>query len=416
MKKTRLLALVLALLLCLSTLMACDLGSIKEPDETTNETQKEDIKKPNGSMNGSETEDSSGEINDCQHTLGSWVETKAPTCTESGEETRSCTKCSYFETRDIAALGHTEVVDVAVEATCTESGLTKGKHCSVCGEILEKQETISAVGHKLGAWNQVQAPTCTEKGISKATCKNCDYFETNEIAPKGHNEVIDYGYNATCTETGLTNGKHCSLCGLILEKQETIPATGHTFGEWVQSVAPTCTRKGEEKSTCNNCGYFKTREIEALGHSYSNGVCIRCDEIVEVDMLQRVSAPDGNENCFYIVKSNNYIDYWKIYWKAKNISGKTIKYVKFTIEYYNKVDDVVYKTTYKITGPIAPGETIVSNSWDTGTQNYSIYYRGIESLSDLGKIAITEIQLQYSDDSVEKGAYRFSSSEVIQGQ
>ena len=412
MKKTKLLALVLALLLCLSTLMACDFGSSKEPNETTNETQKEDIKKPNGSTNSSETEDSSGEIKDCKHNLGSWVETKAPTCTESGEETRSCTKCSLFETREIAALGHTEVVDEAVEASCTESGLTNGKHCSVCGEILEKQETIAATGHKLGTWIQVQAPTCTEKGVSKAACRYCDYFETNEIEPKGHNEVIDYGYNATCTETGLTNGKHCSSCGLILEKRETVPATGHTYGEWVQSIAPTCTRKGEEKSTCNNCRDFKTREIEALGHSYSNGVCIRCKEVVEVDMLQRVSAPDGNENCFYIHQSSSYHSRWGVCWKAKNLSGKTIKYVKFTIEYYNKVYDVVYKTTYKITGPIAPGEMIVSDTWDTGALNFSLAYRGIKLSSDLGKIAITEIQLQYSDDSVEKGAYSFSSSEV----
>ena len=88
--------------------------------------------------------------------------------------------------------------------------------------------------------------------------------------------------------------------------------------------------------------------------------------------------------------------------------------MKFTIEYYNKVDDLVYKTTYKITGPIAPGEMIVSNSWDTGTMNFSLNYRGIESLSDLGKVAITEVQLQYSDDSVEKGSYSFSTSEVIE--
>lgn len=88
--------------------------------------------------------------------------------------------------------------------------------------------------------------------------------------------------------------------------------------------------------------------------------------------------------------------------------------MKFTIEYYNKVDDLVYKTTYKITGPIAPGEMIVSNSWDTGSMNFSLNYRGIESLSDLGKVAITEVQLQYSDDSVEKGSYSFSTSEVIE--
>jgi hypothetical protein len=49
---------------------------------------------------------------------------------------------------DVPAKGHTEVVDKAVEPTCTETGLTEGKHCSVCGEVLTKQEEVAALGHE----------------------------------------------------------------------------------------------------------------------------------------------------------------------------------------------------------------------------------------------------------------------------
>ena len=44
---------------------------------------------------------------------------------------------------------HTEVIDAAVSATCTETGLTEGKHCSVCNEVIVAQQTVAA-GHIYG--------------------------------------------------------------------------------------------------------------------------------------------------------------------------------------------------------------------------------------------------------------------------
>ena len=45
------------------------------------------------------------------------------------------------------AIPHTEAVDKAVEPTCTKTGLTEGKHCSVCGEVLVEQKVVKAKGH-----------------------------------------------------------------------------------------------------------------------------------------------------------------------------------------------------------------------------------------------------------------------------
>lgn len=260
---------------------------------------------------------------------------------------------------------------VAKNATCTEAG-SKVRKCTKCGE--EERDILEATGHNYRS-SVTKQSTCTSKGVESYTCTRCGHTYTKDIDPLGHN------YSAN-------------------------------------TVEPTCTEGGYTTYTCTRCSHsYQGDTKSALGHSYSKGVCIRCEEIQEVNMLQRISAPDENESCFFIRKGNRWSytpNHWCICWKARNLSGKTIKYVKFTIEYYNKVDDLVYKTTYKITGPIAPGEMIVSNSWDTGSMNFSLNYRGIESLSDLGKVAITEVQLQYSDDSVEKGSYSFSTSEVIE--
>ena len=188
------------------------------------------------------------------------------TCTTSGT-------CTYTENGLVCgkqggeALGHTVVVDEAVAATCTTTGLTEGSHCSVCGEVLVAQQETDALGHDFEngengmcangcgtascehtekvAIGEAKEPTCTEAGITAGEkCANCGqiFVEQEEIAATGHTEEIVAGKDATCAEAGLTEGKKCSVCDAVLVAQQTIPATGeHTFVD----------------GTCSVCGYVK---------------------------------------------------------------------------------------------------------------------------------------------------------------
>ena len=228
----------------------------------------------------------------------------SPTCTERGYTTYTCDCGDSYKADYVPAKGHSEVTDKAVAATCTTAGLTEGKHCSVCGTVLVKQEivpakghswdsgvvttqptedatgvktytctvcgttkteTVPALGHTHSYTSQVTAPTCTAQGYTTYTCKCGDSYKANYVPAKGHTEVTDKAVAATCTATGLTGGKHCSVCGTVLVKQEIVPAKGHSWDSGVVTTQPTEDATGVKTYTCTACGTTKTETVPALG-------------------------------------------------------------------------------------------------------------------------------------------------------
>ena len=181
---------------------------------------------------------------------------------------KTCKRCS---TTDGDALGH----DWA-DATCTTP-----KTCKRCSTT-----DGNALDHD---WANA---TCTKP----KTCKNCGATVGEAL---GHNEVKMTEKAATCTETGLTGGKYCSVCHTVITPQTVLPAKGHAWSEWTRETEATCDKAEVLIRTCGNCGVKETKNgAPALGHNDSDGDgnCDHCGGSMGFHC-------DGNCNCICHKKS-----------------------------------------------------------------------------------------------------------------
>lgn len=92
------------------------------------------------------------------------------------------------------ANGHTVVTDSKIDATCAETGLTEGSHCSVCNKVLKEQYSISK-----SLVHNYSEPTC----LTPATCTVCGKQKNDKL---GEHKVVEANYE---------EGSHCSVCNEV---------------------------------------------------------------------------------------------------------------------------------------------------------------------------------------------------------
>lgn len=192
-------------------------------------------------------------------------------CETVGSKSRHCTGCgAKTDITVIPAKGHSYGEWMTIKAeSCTEAGI-KERVCAECGE--RETEILGAAGHKWDKGVLSTEQTCGGAGVKTYTCTVCGEKRNEAVSAAGHTIVVDGAKAATCTEAGLTQGSHCSVCGAVLEAQKEIPAKGHSYGGWKVTKAAACTEAGMKERGCTLCGVTETEQIPASGHDWDEGV------------------------------------------------------------------------------------------------------------------------------------------------
>lgn len=91
----------------------------------------------------------------------------------------------------------------------------------------------------------------TGKGILSGTVRKEFTIQPASSAGHTHQAVKDVEIAATCTEPGLSEGSHCSICGQVIEEAKVIPAAGHKYVD----------------GTCTVCGDFTYIDRDGLRYT-----------------------------------------------------------------------------------------------------------------------------------------------------
>lgn len=196
-----------------------------------------------------------------------WVEESTATCTEAGHKYQKCTRCNGIgEEETTPALGHdwdeNGFMVVTKDPDCYNTGIALAK-CKRCGA--KEERVVPKTSHEFYELKRVES-TCTEKGYIRYACDNCTDTYDEELPLADHVYENVTVLEPTCTKNGYT-ADVCKVCGNEINKVD-IPATGHTF-ELKDKKNATCTEESTEKLVCSTCGITKyTHDDEATGHTF----------------------------------------------------------------------------------------------------------------------------------------------------
>lgn len=291
------------------------------------------------------------------HTPSGIIEEKEATCTEDGYYREKCANCTGYSAESIIeALGHTEGEEQYKAATCTEDGFRKVE-CTVCNELVV-DEVIYATGHTESEMQYIEAD-CLSDGVEFTYCLTCGetLYESVTTPALGHSYKLT-SIAPTCTE----DGTHTFVCACGDTLTYTVPALGHSFGEWVENGDGTRSRE------CTVCDAVESEAIPAT--VATEGLVININNL---DGARDFLIGKGVCTTYREVKNNG------VFRATTNKFGETGSYsykvsepgvYTILVRYADGTPDAYYQVT--VTADVAP--EITANRLDVTVTNLDDIY------------------------------------------
>lgn len=123
----------------------------------------------------------------------------------------------------------------------------------------------------------------------EATCSSPEYCEICDTMfgeSLEHDVVTDEAKAPTCTETGLTEGSHCSICDGVIVEQEEIDALGH---DWLDAT-------NDAPKTCSVCGETEGEPLERATETETDVNGNETETDMNGDVSEQEKPDKGNTN------------------------------------------------------------------------------------------------------------------------
>lgn len=260
------------------------------------------------------------------HDIQSWKVTLAASCTATGQETGTCSRCGVSQTREVDAISgmyeewyvtvlssvvavyphnydfsgtvvgtfykgeRLYVYDYSVGYVRISEGEPYINHSAWNGSsgpdaygipcdgwlLLDSSLSLEILrypmGHIYGEWTAT-SETCTD-ATEVQTCIYCGKQNYRDVGDRHAYSVWYIVAPTTCTSAG-EKYRYCLYCN----ETETIieDAPGHTWTNWSVITQATNTSKGREKRSCSTCDIKEFRDIPVGGNEHAHAY-----EVIEV--------------------------------------------------------------------------------------------------------------------------------------